>query len=370
MHGRAGQKEEVSLVNKRVYVGYDSALFYWMRAENEAVLHARRRRAASLTNSVFHAMTLRQIPLEKAGIGAPPYHLLVFDSDQRCIKKGFRFHVCSLPYPPGSFIDLGAGVFVAMPELCFLQMARSLSLPQLIELGCMLCSLYAFDDEGNATLRKSPLTTKKQLAAYLDKAGSMKGTGKARRALDNVREHALSPRETRLLSLLCLSRHFGGYGIPLPDASTPLISHTWANRLLGSPELPFALVWLTQGVELAVFDARPDRIPPRGEDGIFTGTRGLVFSSANVTLSFHVFEMSFSTMESVEDFDECARQLLRIFNKHSRPTTVKQFRNIADLRTVLARGDDGKAAFADVIARGHMSPVKKRSPDKTYVVTT
>lgn len=95
-----------------------------------------------------------------------------------------------------------------------MQVATSLDLSQLIELGYEFCGTY--DASGEILISCKPLTCVKKLKDYATKAKGMHGRDKALRALRYVVDNSASPRETLLAMLLCLPNALGGYGIKLP----------------------------------------------------------------------------------------------------------------------------------------------------------
>ena len=135
-------------------------------------------------------------------------------------------HIISNSLPRGSSVYVDDNIFVASPELCFLQLATSMSLYKLIELGLELCGNYSlpgFPSEHDVinydsmSLTKRPaLTSVKKLSAFLSRAKGFKGHRQAMRALQYIIDGSASPRETVLLMLLTLPYKLGGYGLPTP----------------------------------------------------------------------------------------------------------------------------------------------------------
>jgi len=131
--------------------------------------------------------------------------------------------------PERCLVNIGDGLLVASPELCFFQMASKLSFVKLIELGYELCGTYSFilpedvsaDEEIEASRETAynlvQLTNKKKLTAFVAQMPGKHGKKKATRALKYIIDGSGSPMETILAILLVLPINLGGYGFPLPE---------------------------------------------------------------------------------------------------------------------------------------------------------
>lgn len=144
-----------------------------------------------------------------------PLHVLVGNDCTRRLSSNIISHVWSKKLPKGSVLDTGNGFYVCSPELCFVQLACSLSLIQLIELGFELCGTY---DVSSDDIRScASLTSTEKLTSFVSAMESVRGKKKATRALRFVTDNSASPMETSLTMLLCLPYSLGGYGLPLPQ---------------------------------------------------------------------------------------------------------------------------------------------------------
>jgi hypothetical protein len=319
-------------MDMRVYVGYDSARSFWRAAGSEDALMREGRRAASLTRCATTAMQFRAAPLAQAGIGEPPYHVIIFDQNKRCIKEGYRFHVCTRRLPAGSFICIGKEIYLSCPELSFLQMARTLSLPQLVEYGTELCAVYSFDENGTVCPRERPLTSRNKLEKFLDDSQGAPNSTVARKALRWVSDLSVSPLQTRLMSLLCLKPHYGGYSIPLPDEGT-LLNVSGGEH--GSGTGPLALTWAEQRVELTIYNKASGWTPSIRPDGSIEGTRRLIGAPDSKRRRLRVIELDLSELAAADRFDVRARALGRALKRTMHPRNPKQLKNVAALRAML-----------------------------------
>ena len=207
----------------KALVSHDTALAYWRQhfpLDSELGRTARVskvEKCASCKDEVLDAVP------ETFRIEGRPVDVLVFDASARRHSSQVTCHFWGGDLPKGSFYRV-SGMVVSSPEFVFLQMARKLTVVQLVALGCELCGTYiclprdakhpgAIDE---FPTRISPLTTTAKLKAFVDSAKNAKGAKNAQRALRFVVDGSRSPMETRVYLQLCLSPMLGGYGLPKP----------------------------------------------------------------------------------------------------------------------------------------------------------
>ena len=115
------------------------------------------------------------------------------------------------------FIPLGSGLYVPVPELCFVQMASELSLPELIRFGFDLCGTYAPGHGSIKTIYQlSPLSTRQSLIEFCESHPYLDYAKKARGALNYVLDNSASPQESNLSIFFTLPFKYGGYAAPFP----------------------------------------------------------------------------------------------------------------------------------------------------------
>lgn len=161
---------------------------------------------------------------------------------------GLSCHVWTGP-KHGSFFSINDEFCVSTPEACFIQMAGSLPLIHLIELGFLLCGTYAPSAvDLPMTCGLQPLTNLSRLNNYIDRCSGESGVVNARRALKYVRDGSASVMETKLTMLLCLPRMLGGIGLPLPELNAEiLIPSNLTGRTLTNVRRP-DLFWPDRNV--------------------------------------------------------------------------------------------------------------------------
>ncbi|MDR1082625.1 MAG: hypothetical protein LBL27_02000 [Coriobacteriales bacterium] len=149
-----------------------------------------------------------------------PLDILVSSANARKVNRWMRCHVCGAYFPDGSFFDTGHGILVSSPELCYLQMAETLSLLDLIKLGFEFCGTYRRDNDADNDVgfrAELALTSKSKIAAFLARMPGARGHKLAVKALSYVLDNSASPMETVLALMLCLPYRLGGYGFPAPQ---------------------------------------------------------------------------------------------------------------------------------------------------------
>lgn len=211
-----------------IYLSHSSALRFWSSFETSFDARARcrdskrnpswRRDEPLPPGCKITERELRELgDMTELGELAFPLHVVVPTEAARSRCGKAACHVSSGSFPRGSFVRIAQNVLASSPELCFVQMASELSLPALTRLGFELCGTYGIATVGKVDYRfDPPFTTPARLARFLDRAGSMPGTVKARKALGLLVAGSASPMETTVIMLLCLPLRMGGYGLPRP----------------------------------------------------------------------------------------------------------------------------------------------------------
>lgn len=210
-------------------IGYKTALEYWNTVGARFLRDASMRRKA--TRKARAALRSTESPSLDGSTVRPggcvlPLFVLVGTQEARTRTDCILSRSWLTDLPEGAFADAGLEFLISTPEFCFLQMARDLSLAQLIMLGYELCGSYAMVEgtawdgagaEGKAVMRKrSPLTSVEKLRSFVAKADGAYGRKKALRAVKYILDGSASPRETALAMLLCLPYGLGGFGLPAP----------------------------------------------------------------------------------------------------------------------------------------------------------
>ncbi len=199
-----------------LYLGYETAQWYWLNARNGAKTVRQRPARQKLIDATQSRRAIRQIVK----------NTLFQDQILHAVssKPGYRddehivMHCISTPLPHAAFVRLSKQIFIASPELSFLQAATYLSFPQLVHFGYALCGMYALNPmEASGTSPREPLTTHKKIHAFLERTHHLQGSVLARRSLKYVLENSRSPRESTVAMILSLPLRYGGRGLPAPQ---------------------------------------------------------------------------------------------------------------------------------------------------------
>lgn len=232
-----------------IFLGYTTALRYWrsMRTHNRYGILMERSSAQPATVS----SPAEERAAEEAAARVQfcphnePLHVVVSVASARLRASDAVYHVKSCVFPRRSFIAAQEGVFISSPELCYLQMAEELELPDLVQLGFEFCGSYGMRDQdepigkseegldfgrraGKAVswldadyemaagreegagsagyLPCAPLMSVASLERFISRCDGQYGVKKARDALRYVADNAASPMEAKLVTLLCLPR--------------------------------------------------------------------------------------------------------------------------------------------------------------------
>lgn len=163
-----------------------------------------------------------------------PLDLMTQSLSERRAWKGMKCHVHESRYPSGSFYLLEAGIYVASPALCLIQLAPRLSQIELIKQAMSFCGIYQLEgDHERLPYERKPLTTPKEILEYVDRAKGMQGAVMVRDAMKWVIPNSGSPMETRMVLPLYLARHLGGFGLPRPQMNAPIKLSEEAKRIAG-----------------------------------------------------------------------------------------------------------------------------------------
>ena len=167
-------------------------------------------------------------------------------NDQRCVCR-----TRMLPFPPDSFVCLSYAehdIYLATPELCFLQAAHILDFRDLLKFGYELCSNYFVTPANQLINQRTALTSTVQLKDFLNNAAGFYGIKKARTALRYIIDNSNSPMESILAILLFLPEHLGGFHTLKPSLNSFVSLTPEAEKLLGFSTIRPDLIWPSKKV--------------------------------------------------------------------------------------------------------------------------
>ena len=197
----------------RVFFSHDTASQYWVHREVfEAKRTDRVPGAADIPDKIL-VEDAKRLVIGQNG----ETHLCVSDASSLRKIEGARLHVRSVPYPSGSFHRVTRDVYVAGPELCFLQAAGTLSLESLVLYGLELCGTYArTTPDFPSRYKREPLTTAARIRSHVERSQGAAGVKKAARAARFLLDGSASVRESQLALMMSLPLSLGGFGLPKP----------------------------------------------------------------------------------------------------------------------------------------------------------
>lgn len=188
-----------------------SAFAHWMiapaaaRAENRLSFRALKDCMPSRHSVDYVTAKLPYLPL--------PLHVMTPFKAKSPVSEAL-VHVCVRSVADKPFVKIADGILASSPELCFVQLAQSLSLPELVHAGNALCGTFSIASDQALSLKsRIPLTNVSRIAAFLRKNPGLFGAKAARRALRWVRDGFASPPESFMWLVLGLAHRDGGYAL-------------------------------------------------------------------------------------------------------------------------------------------------------------
>lgn len=145
-----------------------------------------------------------------------PVHVAVAAPQGRRTSRLKTCRVVGTPLTSRTFVRVEPRLFVAAPELAYVQVAAELSPVEAIWLGFELCGSYALDA---ANYNLAPLTSVDRLATQLARLRGVVPTARlarVQRQLVHIKNDSASPAETQLAMLYALPRAWGGMGFAHP----------------------------------------------------------------------------------------------------------------------------------------------------------
>ena len=230
----------------RIFITHQSACKYWIHRDLYETCESRAKPADADTQSAMAINDARSliIGLDEREL----LHVTVSAIANQHLINGAIIHRRDVPYPDWSFRRIRPDVFVASPELCFLNAAAILPFNALVLYGMELCGTYArtesiydsrhaseiegeriasefqhastasgYSSTNPARYKRTPLTTVQKIEAYLDKSEGAAGIKAARQACRYLLNGSASARESVLATIMTLPPRLGGFGMPAPN---------------------------------------------------------------------------------------------------------------------------------------------------------
>ena len=300
----------------KAYVTHTTALFYW-RVISPARALPRSVGGEGLWGCCETVQDTKRINFPSALHGAGKLDLLVPDAGLRVMPREFDYHVNSRPYPPGSFLMVADDIWVASPELCFLQMGETLSVAGLIALGLELCGGYRLRPEGGFSSNCPPLASPASIARFLEAAAGHRGVKAARRAARFLLEGSASPMESALYERVCLPLQLGGYASPQPELNGSMALTRGQQNVARRSTLYGDLYWRDRNV-LLEYDGERDHT---GREKL---TRDAMRDNAIASRHIRRLTVTADLYRDFRAFDDIMRELFRLLGERMRIPSGKQ----------------------------------------------
>ena len=202
-----------------LFVSHSSALAYWRTNPPWYVLEGGERDIRSIRDCARTLAEFQSLNIPESEFGPAPFDILVPGSNPPRCPERFKPHKQIQRLPHHALYPLWNGVFVVSPELCFVQMCKSLSFVEALELGMELCGTYALrpDSLEGMAQRDYALIDSDALGRHVESWRELRGLVMARKVSRYLTGGSASPMETKLFLLLCLPLQYGGYNLGLPE---------------------------------------------------------------------------------------------------------------------------------------------------------
>ncbi len=266
-------KESMSEI---IVITYPTALKFWLDGTHQSSdQYSYTHREYADIPEDFASPLSKEIVQELSfclGLELPISFLVSMDTNR---KKSSLSHKFARPQnlPSKSFIKIDSQIFPALdkyeifmasPEYCFLRAVKDFSLCQLVEIGTNLCAMYVKDMECSALQHpRQPLTTQNLLNKYIADAYNMPHHRAAMSAVKFVVDNSRSPMESKLVTICCLPRRHGGYGIKPPKLNYDIAHSSESTEIFGRNSSNCDLVWPKERVVLEydsdMFHANPEQ---------------------------------------------------------------------------------------------------------------
>lgn len=256
----------------RMHLGFDTALEHWRRFDNlppwgialltEADEQAFPSCGKKTSSRINRCETSRLAYLDLLSRYEQPLHIMVDRSVARRCPDSLAPHYSESTLPRGSYIEVSKDLFIASPELTFVQMASKIEAGKLAAIGYELCGRYSIQAASQRGFtERLPITTPRRIASFAERATRVAGAPMARSLARHLLANSASPAETQIAALLTLPKNKGGFGLPKPLLNMPLEVRGEAARLTHKHKLIGDAVWPDKKL-IVEYDGKQDHLGP------------------------------------------------------------------------------------------------------------
>lgn len=299
-------------------LSHQTAYLYWRSFTGRRFLLREAPRTIAMTErTALTDALLRELAVLRIFPNADhPLDLLFSDPSLRPRAAHVHPHLLKGTVPPGSFLRLSEHVLISSPELCFAQLAGSLSPEKLILTGFGLCGSFACVPNpakpGKTMLvDRTPLTTAADIRTFLTAPSTMR-TGEATRAATHILNNAASPMEARVAMLLTLPLCLGGYGLPRPLLNESITLSGEARRAYPLDTCRPDIFWPVPKIDIE-YDGRDSH------EGEWAHAKDVARITALELMGVDVTVLTYPQVADDAVFDSIATKLARNLHVRLRP---------------------------------------------------
>ncbi len=296
----------------KVVIGFTSALEYWLGNDLSACPTIEHKK---------DSMDIRTF-IETTHISLP-VHIMVEKASERRNRNSFVYHVLPQHLPKGSIRKITDNLYIASPELCFLQAAKKMTVAQLVLLACDLCAIYKMNEQAPYGQEpREPVTTVTKLKNYLSPLSNIDCLRKAKQAIRFALDHSNSPMESKLAAVGQLPLSRGGFALPKPKMNFNVSLSNKGRELLKRDSVCCDMVW----PELKVVIEYDSTVSHMNEKQFLYDKR----RSSALTLSgytvIHVTKEHFKNIQTIEELMLLIRKTLGLQSRKERLEKYKKVR--------------------------------------------
>ena len=324
----------------RLFIGYQSALYFWLRGSS-GLWSVEPCRVNSLSHCAYNVTDAQSFIMPHNAFGPAPLHIMVDSPLKRRDTPFQKCHVWTTPLAGKCFVPIGHNVFVASPALCFLQATNSLSFFELAELGYELCGCYSrTPGSGNGFIdRYNILTTPKQIASLCNKLENATGRRTAQRAAKYLLPNSKSPAETDMAIKIVFPFVKGGYKFPFPELNGEVPVTDEAARIINEQKIYPDMMWRKGKLCLEYESSLHHELASdRKRDSVRRNALGC--------MGFKVITVTPSQLKSVSEFNGIANEAARHLRIRLQEKSSKTFEKRIELNEAIKKRmrDDLKPA--------------------------
>lgn len=305
------------MTSSSIYISHNSALHYWRTNPPWYVLEGADRNIRTLRNCPATDEQIREFYLSEAEFGPKPIDALIPPDGPRP-RSLLNYHIQKARIPAHSLYPIRDGIHVVSPALCFVQLCKTLSTIEALELGMEFCGTYALrpdalEDKPSRTYQlMSTMSLQRKLNAWKD----IHGLHQARTIAPLLANGAASPMESKLFLLLSLPQKYGGYNIEKPELNQTIELPPECRLILRQESVRPDMLWRAAKLVVEYDGAYHDDPAQARKDE----KRRAVLE----TLGYTVVAIKRQQLYDPIAFDGFATMIAKKCGKRIRPLTVKQ----------------------------------------------